>query len=255
MGEKMDTNQGDLPCSENRATDKPLSKEPIIVIVPARNEEASIEKVVKNAQKEIHGHVLVIDDHSSDKTAAIAKKAGAHVLSLAAHSGAWVSIQTGFRYALKKNCHAVVTMDGDGQHLADHIPDLIDALSEKKAAMAIGAFPERGSMARKIAWRFFKTITGLNLNDMTSGFRAYNKDAISLLSSNEAALLDYQDIGVILMLKKNRLKICEVDTPMAPRASGHSRIFDTWFAVSKYLVYSVLISFSRTHIPFGKKTP
>ena len=231
---------------------KIISKKSVIVIVPARNEEASIEEVVKSAQKEIHGHVLVIDDHSGDKTAEIAKKAGAHVLSLAAHSGAWVSIQTGLRYALKKNCHAAVTMDGDGQHLAHYIPDLIHALSEKKAAVAIGAFPERGSMGRKAAWRFFKAITGLNLNDMTSGFRAYNKTAISLLASKEAALLDYQDIGVILLLRRNRLKICEVNTPMEPRASGHSRIFDSWFAVTKYVIYSVLICFSRIHIPFGE---
>jgi glycosyltransferase involved in cell wall biosynthesis len=238
---------------ENFRTRQPdvSSGAPALLIIPARNEEASIGRVIQSAREAAHCPVLVIDDASSDKTASKARKAGARVFSLAIHSGPWTAAQTGLRHAEKNGLHPVVTMDGDGQHMACHIPRLVDALCQKNAEMAIGAFPERGSMGRRTAWGFFRTVTGLSLRDMTSGFRAYSQRAIALLSSREASLLDYQDIGVILLLEKNRLKICEVNAPMAPRASGRSKIFHSWPAVLKYVIYSVLLSLSRTRFFSG----
>ncbi|VEN74264.1 Glycosyl transferase family 2 [Candidatus Desulfarcum epimagneticum] len=226
---------------------------PALLIIPARDEESSIERVIQNVREAAHCPILVIDDASSDQTARKARKAGARVLSLAIHSGPWAAAQTGLRYAQKNGLHPVVTMDGDGQHMARHIPRLVDALRQKNAEVAIGAFPERGSVGRKTAWVFFRAVTGLSLRDMTSGFRAYSQKAIALLSSGEASLLDYQDIGVILALKKNRLKICEVSAPMAPRASGRSKIFHSWPAVLKYVVYSVLLSISQTPVFYQRK--
>jgi hypothetical protein len=72
-------------------------------------------------------------------------------------------------------------------------------------------------------------LTGLRFDDLTSGFRYYGPRACSLLASEDATLLDYQDIGVLLLLRRANLRISEVSVLMNPRKSGASRIFFSWW--------------------------
>ncbi len=209
----------------------------LVILIPAKNEEQTIERVIMEIRQLFTPvPVVVIDDASTDRTAELAKMAGAVVLPLPFSLGAWGAIQTGLRYALQQGFHTAITMDADGQHEADSIPDLLYPIAIGQADVVIGAYPQRGSLLRKIAWSVFRQLSGLALEDLTSGLRAYHRPAIELLASHQATLLDYQDLGVLILLQKHGLRIEEVPTLMYPRRNGHSRIFSSWRIVSYYMI-------------------
>lgn len=158
--------------------------------------------------------------------------------------GAWKATQTGLRYAEKQGFNVVVTMDADGQHNADNIALLLEKY-KAGADVVIGNCTERGSAGRHIAWNFFKRLNGLSVSDITSGFRLYNSSAICCLVSREATMLEYQCIGVLIMMRNLRLSIVEASVPMNKRTTGISRIFHSWLAVGYYLAYSGMLSFTK----------
>lgn len=207
------------------------------------NEAASIGAVVTSVIN-LGYNVIVVDDASEDNTKSEAQKQGALVISHVVNLGAWKATQTGLRYAKKLNFTVVVTMDADGQHSAEHIPLLIKAY-QKGADVVIGNCVQRGSAGRHIAWLFFKRLNRLNVSDITSGFRLYNQDALSCLVSKQATMLEYQCIGVLLMMRNMQLNIVETSVPMKERTTGISRIFHSWLAVSYYLLYSGLLSVAK----------
>ena len=217
----------------------------IIVVIPAHNEQKTICTIVANIAETTNCEVVVVDDASSDQTASLARETGAHVLPLPVQLGAWGAMQAGIRYAAKQNSDIVITIDADGQHNPKHISLLLQEFTDNKSDVVIASCISRGSWQRHLAWRFFRFVTGLNLEDLTSGFRLYGKKAIHLLASSQATLLDYQDIGVLLLLQKNNMTIREIQIQMENRLVGHSHIFFSWFAVLKYMACSILLSFSR----------
>jgi glycosyltransferase involved in cell wall biosynthesis len=160
--------------------------------------------------------------------------------------GAWGAMQAGIRYAQAKGYQAVITMDADGQHEVNELPRLLSMRDE--ADLVIGAYAARASRARRIAWRWFIHLTGLDLEDLTSGFRYYNKAAMRILASEEATLLDYQDLGTLLMIRKAGLRIAEVPVAMKLRTLGKSRIFNSWFSVGRYMALTTLLCLSRWRV-------
>jgi glycosyltransferase involved in cell wall biosynthesis len=208
----------------------------VLIVIPARNEAATIGAVVGKLRQAGPFAILVVNDCSTDHTAARAAEAGAVMLSPVLPLGAWGAIQTGLRYAEKRGFDCVVTLDADGQHESRFVPDLLEKIRSGEADVVIGAYPERGSPARRLAWAFFRKLTGFEFADLTSGFRAYNRRAIELLSDEEATLLDYQDVGVLLLLRQAGLRIVEVPVSMQLRANGISRVFCSWWAVFRYLL-------------------
>ncbi len=222
-----------------------LAGQPVLVVIPARDEVHSVERVVGSVLA-AGMHALVVDDLSTDGTDRAARSAGAEVLRLPIHLGAWGAIQAGLRYALKHRYAAVLTMDADGQHAISDVQTLLEPLRQGEADVVIGACPERGSSCRRLAWRLFRAMTGLGLQDLTSGFRAYGRRAVALLASPQATLLDYQDIGVLLLLLRSNLRVVERQVTMCPRTHGHSRVFDTWYAVTRYMLASTVLAVSRS---------
>lgn len=208
----------------------------VLIVIPARNEAATIGAVVGKLRQAGPFAILVVNDCSTDGTAARAAEAGAVLLNPVLPLGAWGAIQTGLRYAEKRGFDCVVTLDADGQHESRFVPDLLEKIRSGEADVVIGAYPERGSPARRLAWAFFRKLTGFEFADLTSGFRAYNRRAIELLSDEEATLLDYQDVGVLLLLRQAGLRIVEVPVSMQLRANGISRVFCSWWAVLRYLL-------------------
>ena len=217
----------------------------LIALVPAHNEEATVGAIVDQIRRRWGCPVAVIDDCSTDATAQTARLAGATVLPLTLQLGAWGAIQAGLRYALRQGYRTAVTLDADGQHEPDCIGALLQPLASGEADVAIGAFPERASRARRIAWAYFRWLTGLKLEDITSGFRAYNQAAINVLAAPEATLLDYQDVGVLLILRRKGLRTVEVPVPMQPRAQGASRVFRSWWVVGQYMLQTSVLCLAR----------
>ena len=95
---------------------------------------------------------------------------------------------------------------------------------------------------------------GFELRDLTSGFRLYNREAMALLASREASLLDYQDLGALLMVRRAGLTITEVPVSMNLRTEGKSRIFNSWVSVAKYMAATTLLCLARWEIRVGPKS-
>jgi glycosyltransferase involved in cell wall biosynthesis len=219
------------------------SRARLLVVIPALNEADCIAEVITQARAHGDVDVLVVDDGSTDDTAAVAMVAGARVLRAPLWQGAWGAIQTGIRFAVRQGYTAVITMDADGQHEPSYLPQMIAA--GREADVVIAACPSRGSRLRHVAWAYFRLLTGLQLDDLTSGFRFYNHRACRLLAMEEATLLDYQDLGVLLLLRRANLSIAEISVSMNARRSGASRVFSSWWTVGRYMVETTLLCLAR----------
>jgi glycosyltransferase involved in cell wall biosynthesis len=216
-----------------------------VVIIPAHNEVRDIANVIRDIREYSDFPVVVVDDASSDGTAGEAVAAGAVVVPLALQLGAWLATQTGLRYALKHGYDYAISMDADGQHLARSLPALIQPIIDQEADVTIGACTQRGSVLRKIAWTLMKKASGLRLEDLTSGFRVYDRRAIRRLATWQATLLQYQDVGVLAMLNASGLRIKDVEVSMLPRKHGISRVFYSWTSVLYYMSYTLLLGFTK----------
>ncbi len=151
------------------------------IVIPARNEQAFVGDVVAGALMSVPGaRIIVVDDASTDRTAARACAAGAEVLALPAHAGYAGALRAGYRTALEGGATAVLQLDADGQHRATDLPRMLDALHGADLVLGsrfLGASPgyaipplRRAGMA---ACRWMATaVGGLSVSDPTSGLRA-----------------------------------------------------------------------------------
>jgi glycosyltransferase involved in cell wall biosynthesis len=216
-----------------------------LAIIPARNEVLTVAEVVAGVRKNTFCDVLVVDDASSDATSSAAAGAGAAVISLTNQLGAWGATQAGLRYAQRHGYRTVVTLDADGQHDPRELPMLLAAHGASAANVVIGTCSERLSNAKRLAARYFRFITGIAVQDFTSGLRVYDRRAIRTLASREASLLDYQDLGVLMLLRKNGLTLTETPTRMSPRKNGGSRVFSSWRMVARYMLHTTVLCFAQ----------
>ena len=220
-------------------------KTSILAVIPARNEAPTVADIVRRTLATGLCDALVVDDASVDETAVLARDAGAAVITVPFSLGAWGATQTGMRYAQRNRYHTVVTLDADGQHHPEEIPQLVAALRRGGANVVIGTYAQRMSAARKLAGRYFRLLTRLNILDFTSGLRAYDRRAVRALASREASLLDYQDMGVLMLLSKKGLVLHEQPTIMSPRRAGASRVFASWLLVGRYMLHTTVLCFAQ----------
>jgi glycosyltransferase involved in cell wall biosynthesis len=222
-----------------------------LAVIPARDEVATVGAVVSGVRETLGCRVLVVDDASTDGTAAAARAAGAEVLMLPVGLGAWGASQAGIRFAARNGYPSVLSLDADGQHPAASLPLLFQAHERSGANVVIGTCIERLSVPKRIAWRYLRMLTGLGLKDFTSGLRLYDTAAIEALAAPEASLLDFQDVGVLMLLAGKGLRIVETPTPMRERSVGHSRVFASWAVVGRYMFHTTILCISR--LDFGSR--
>ena len=215
-----------------------------LVVMPAKNEAQSIGKVLTAIKQNYSFDVVVVDDGSTDDTALIASEHDVVVLPHIRSLGAWKATQTGMRYAYAQKYDGVITLDADGQHLPAEIENLIRC-ANTGVDVVVGSCLSRGDLMRHVAWRFFRLVSGINVKDITSGFRLYNRAAIRVLSSKEATMLEFQDLGVLLLLRSLGLNIKEVNVKMNERLIGKSRIFNSWFSVISYMATTALVCLTK----------
>lgn len=216
-----------------------------LAVIPARDEVATVGAVVAGVRAALGCRVLLVDDASTDGTAAAAREAGAETLTLPIGLGAWGASQAGIRYAERNGFPSVITLDADGQHRPDSLSLLFAAHAQGAANVVIGTCFERLSIPKRIAWQYLRLLTGLRLRDFTSGLRLYDAAAIRMLAAPEASLLDYQDVGVLMLLSRKGLQIVETPTPMRERMIGHSRVFASWAVVARYMFNTTILCISR----------
>ena len=227
----------------------------LLVVIPAFNEHASIDALLDGVSETDGAIPLLVCDGSWDGTAQIAQNRGIKALKLTSNLGAWTATQCGLRYAIRENIPFVVTMDADGQHRPEDIKRLLQPLINGEADVVLGSCTSRGSPLRHLAWRLIRTASGLGYDDLTSGFRAMNAKAAQLLCSRCATNLDYQDVGVLLMLEAAGCRLLEVPVNMLPRTSGKSRIFHNWLVVLRYMTETLILGLTKRNIERQRVTP
>jgi glycosyltransferase involved in cell wall biosynthesis len=151
----------------------------VAVLIPAYDCAATIAAVVSGARRYVE-RVVVVDDGSTDDTAARAAAAGAELLRQPGNTGKGAALRAGMEWCAARGVGRVVTMDGDGQHLADQIPRLLEVSDRDPHALVIGARqvePGQVSRARlfgnRFANRWVEIACGLAIPDTQSGFRIY----------------------------------------------------------------------------------
>lgn len=219
----------------------------VLIIIPAYNEERSIKKVieeVKNLNSNLD--ILVINDGSCDNTGKIARSCGVKVIDLPFNLGIGGAVQTGFIYAKNENYDIAVQLDGDGQHDPKFIKDLLALIENNEVDVVIGSrfngiVNYNTPVLRKIGMKFFskfiKVLTGLDIKDTTSGFRAVNRKVIEYFADKYP--LDYPEVDVIVRLHKKGFKIKEIPVYMKAREYGRSSITPL-----RAVYYMVKVSFA-----------
>lgn len=155
-----------------------------LVVIPALNAERTIDDVIRGCL-EATSEILLIDDGCTDRTADVAKDAGAVVVSHGVNRGKGAALKTGFSYALKRGYGAVITLDADGQHLPREIPKFLAARATTQADLIIGGrahlfhqmLPRRRMANRFSAWSI-GGLSGTGVTDSQSGFRLYSANLL-----------------------------------------------------------------------------
>lgn len=186
----------------------------IIAIIPAFNEEKTIENIVRET-KNFADEVLVINDGSSDLTKIKAESCGAKVVNLKINRGLGSALRTGIKTAINCNADIIVTLDADGQHDPEDIKRLIEPILNQEADVVIGTRmkkPEGMPMIRQFANWFGNFVTfvlfGIWVTDSQSGFRAFSKYAAKKLDIRS----DRMEVSseIIKEIKDKELRLREV---------------------------------------------
>ena len=203
-----------------------------LAIVPALNEAGAVGDVVRAILAAGNGRVdvLVVDDGSTDGTAAAARAAGARVVSLPFNVGIGNAVQTGYRMARAEGYDVAMQVDGDGQHPPEQMGLLVAEVASG-ANYVIGSRFVRDagyetSRTRRGAMVFLAKLVsaavGQAVTDTTSGFRAADRATIELFAEHYPP--DYPEVEALVLAHRAGLKIAEVPVLMLQRSTGTSSI-------------------------------
>lgn len=227
-----------------------------LIIIPAYNEAANIEKVINNiVQNYPQYDYVIINDGSTDKTAEVCANAGYQVLSLPINMGIGGAVQTGYRYAKKNNYDAAVQIDGDGQHDVAFLEDMLKLLESGEADVVIGSrFVQRegfqSSQIRRVGIRFLsilaRILTGVQIRDITSGYRVVNRRFIEIYANDYP--VDYPEPEAMIIAAVHGGRIKEYPVIMRERENGTSSIT---FKKSIYYMIKVTLAMFVRRLSFG----
>jgi glycosyltransferase involved in cell wall biosynthesis len=200
----------------------------LLIIVPAWNEAESIGRMVTEVRGELPtADVLVVDDGSTDGTAAAAAAAGAMVARLPYNLGVGGAMRTGYRFARDYGYDLAVQIDADGQHDPRYVPKLIDALGE--ADLVIGArFAGEGDYRVRGPRRWAMSLLSVvlsrlahsQLTDTTSGFRMCNRTLIELFASWYPVEYLGDTVETLVRVARSGHRVVQVPVAMRARMGG-----------------------------------
>ncbi len=238
-----------------------------LILIPAYNESASIGKLLedlKDSGAYDYADVLVIDDHSSDRTGRIAREHGAATVRNIFNLGYGSALQLGYKYAVNYGYQYVIQMDADGQHDASNVKKIYDALLSPSKRLN-GAQPDivlgsrflPGSVSfpssgiKLFAIKFFRLLihwlTGGYITDPTSGLQGLDRAAFYFYSEFNNFNSRYPDANMFIQMIMKGFSYLEIPAVMHERKSGksmHSGIFKPAYYMI-FMVLSVVTTFWR----------
>ena len=234
----------------------------LAVIIPAYNEEKAIAGVVKSINaldmcSQCALSIVVVNDCSKDKTAAIVSGLHCTLLSLPVNVGIGGAVQTGYKFAYDNDFDYAMQVDGDGQHPASEIPKLVHAINTSNKDVVIGSrFIEKGGFVstylRRLGIAYFRHLlrlfTSQVFTDSTSGFRIINRRTLAIVSNSYPD--EYPEPESIILYSRHRLRIGEVPVVMHERQGGQSSI--RAFA-SLYYMFKVTFAIFFTYLRLRNK--
>jgi glycosyltransferase involved in cell wall biosynthesis len=204
---------------------------PLLVVVPAFNEQASIAEVVNQLLAGDY-QVLVVDDGSTDETSRVAQVAGATVLRLPVNLGVGGALRAGFRFAVDQGYRSVVQVDADGQHPVHQIRDLESAAQTHGAHLVIGSrflssdATLHPSGTRQFAMRLLSWLTsraaGRTITDSTSGFRIVCEPLLSEFAREFPSYYLGDTFEATISAARAGHLVIEVPAALTPRQHGQS---------------------------------
>ena len=230
----------------------------VLLIVPSYNEEENVldnyKRIINyNKKNNTNYDVIIINDGSCDKTEDICINNDIPHISLVNNLGIGGAVQTGYKYAFYNNYDIAVQFDGDGQHDANYIDKIVEPIKKGEANLVIGSrFIGEESEFKSTATRrlginilsgLYKIITGKQIKDMTSGFRAADKSIIEIFSNN----YPHEYPEPVTNLAVSNKKIVEVPVKMKERKHGKSSItpFKSMYYMINVILYFFIIFISK----------
>ena len=219
----------------NMLTPKPAGADPVVMVLPAHNEEATVGDVVRRTPRDVLGHpveVLVIDDGSTDRTAAAARAAGATVQSLGRNRGLGAAVRAGLARAVERRAAAVAFLDADGEYAPEELAPLVAPILEGRADYVIGSrFAGLSRDMRPHRWFGNRLLTlgmkllvrrwGLRgLSDGQSGYRA-----LSPAAAAHAEIIHDFNYAQVLTLDLVAKGYRYAEVPITYRFRQHGRSF------------------------------
>jgi hypothetical protein len=211
----------------------------VLIAIPAFNEVRTIAAIVRRAGA--HAPVLVVDDGSTDGTAAAARAAGAAVIAHARRSGKGTALATAFEEARARSATRVLTLDADGQHDPDDIPALLTASQAAPRALVVGARIDREALlhdralAMGLASYWMNWVSGVAISDTQSGFRVYPMALLDDVPCRGGRFVFETEVLVEAIRRGWPVREVAIRTvPCASRASRFNPVRDG-FAIGAYL--------------------
>ena len=198
----------------------------VLLIIPAYNEEESIERVVDELIADYPQYdYVVVNDGSKDGTASVCRSKGYRFLDLPINLGLAGAFQTGLKYAFMRDYDCAIQIDGDGQHRPEYIDALVREIDEFDIVIGSRFVNEAKPQSMRMLGSnlisgIIKLTTGVRINDPTSGMRAYNKQMIKELAFGPN--LGPEPDTISYLVKKKSAKVKEVQVQMSDRLAGES---------------------------------
>lgn len=231
-----------------------INRDNLIVLVPAWNEEHSILSVVYDLVN--HGFTpLVISDGSTDRTADVARSAGARVLELSINMGVGGALRAGFRTAVEEGFEAVVQVDADGQHPADEIDNLIATANAQRAHFVLGSRFMSSDTTMKVGFvrrqvmrvlaRSASRAARVRITDATSGFRLIRGPLLRSFAIDFPANYLGDTYEALVSAGRAGYRVVEIPAALRARSAGHSSASP--LQAAKFTVKGLTVATLRLH--------
>jgi len=219
------------------------------VIIPTYNEAVAIGDLIKRIRAQ-GLDILVVDDGSLDNTAKIAEESGAAVLINQTNQGKGASLIRGFEYAVSKDYDAVITMDGDGQHLPEDIPFFLRLAKYSKNSIFIGNRMQKTKdmpFVRLLTNQFMSwlisLVAGQKIPDTQSGFRLIKKDLLGKIDLNTKKF----EIESEMLIKASRLGFEIESVPIKTIYQGQKSQINPFVDTMRFIKFILKESWSTRH--------